>query len=299
MTGFPLLTAVLLAPICAAVLMCFVSPKSAQSVRVISAAAMTTALALTLYAFFNYDLSIGGMQFTEDIPWIKDLGVHYSLGVDGISLPMLLLTDLIGLAAVYSSWNITNRPKEFYILLMILIAGVIAGTLVSARYGGTWLTILFGFIIITASLNMLLRAKAPPLRESLPGMAGQSLIAVFVSFFSVMLGIGGGTLSVPLLTAFNVPARKAIGTASSIGLIICLPGAISTLIFSEHPGIPADLLFVGKISFLAVFCIVPFSALCAPLGVKINRRINPVLLKRLFGIMMIITGLKMLHSALG
>ena len=111
MTSFPLLSAVLLAPICAAVILCFVSPKAAQSVRVIAASAMTVALALTLYAFFSYDMTAGGMQFTESIPWIKDLGVHYALGVDGISLPMLLLTDLIGLAAVYSSWNITNRPK--------------------------------------------------------------------------------------------------------------------------------------------------------------------------------------------
>ena len=130
MTSFPLLSAVLLAPICAAVILCFVSPKAAQSVRVIAASAMTVALALTLYAFFFYDMTAGGMQFTENIPWIKDLGVHYALGVDGISLPMLLLTDLIGLAAVYSSWNITNRPKEFYILLMILIAGV-TGTFIA------------------------------------------------------------------------------------------------------------------------------------------------------------------------
>ena len=130
MTSFPLLSAVLLAPICAAVILCFVSPKAAQSVRVIAASAMTVALALTLYAFFFYDMTAGGMQFTENIPWIKDLGVHYALGVDGISLPMLLLTDLIGLAAVYSSWNISNRPKEFYILLMILIAGV-TGTFIA------------------------------------------------------------------------------------------------------------------------------------------------------------------------
>lgn len=130
MGGFPLLTSVLLAPVCAAILLCFVSPKAAQSVRVISAAAMTVALGLTLYAFFSYDMAAGGMQFTEDIPWITDLGVHYALGVDGISLPMLLLTDLIGLAAVFSSWNIDNRPKEFYILLMILIAGV-TGTFIA------------------------------------------------------------------------------------------------------------------------------------------------------------------------
>ena len=130
MEKFPLLTTVLLAPISAALLLCFVSAKAKESVRVICAAAMTVALVLTVYAFFSYDMSVGGMQFTEDVPWIKDLGVHYALGVDGISLPMLLLTDLIGLAAVFSSWSITERPKEFYILLMILIAGV-TGTFIA------------------------------------------------------------------------------------------------------------------------------------------------------------------------
>ena len=130
MENFPLLTTVLLAPISAALLLCFVSAQAKESVRVICAAAMTVALVLTVYAFFSYDMSVGGMQFTEDVPWIKDFGVHYALGVDGISLPMLLLTDLIGLAAVFSSWSITERPKEFYILLMILIAGV-TGTFIA------------------------------------------------------------------------------------------------------------------------------------------------------------------------
>ena len=130
MASFPLLTSVLLAPIAAAILLCFVSAKSVQSVRVICATAMSVGLLLTVYAFFSYDLSAGGMQFVEDVPWIKDLGVHYALGVDGISLPMLLLTELIGLAAVFSSWSIEKRPKEFYILLMILIAGV-TGTFIA------------------------------------------------------------------------------------------------------------------------------------------------------------------------
>ena len=68
MEGFPLLTAVLLAPVSAALLLCFVSSESVQSVRVICAAAMTFALVLTVYAFFSYDMSAGGMQFTEDVP---------------------------------------------------------------------------------------------------------------------------------------------------------------------------------------------------------------------------------------
>lgn len=52
-------------------------------------------------------------NFTQSIPWITDLGVNYAVGVDGISLPLLFLTNLIGLAAVFSSWNVVDRVKEF------------------------------------------------------------------------------------------------------------------------------------------------------------------------------------------
>lgn len=212
------------------------------------------------------------------------------------SLCCMIPTSLSSCLSHYRKGNIDLLLLKRW--LPILLVGVVAGTVVSAKFGGNWLSILFGIIIILASLNMLFRAKAPPLRNELPGMVGQSLMASFVSFFSVMLGIGGGTLTVPMLVACNTPAHRAVGTAASIGLIICIPGVISTLVFSQTPNLDVDLWFFGKISFLAALCIVPFSALVAPLGVSVNKRINPILLKRLFGVMMILTGIKMLHSAL-
>lgn len=128
--SFPVLSMILFAPILAAVLLCFISKDAKQAVKVIAAGAMSLSLLLTVIVFFSYNISVGGMQFTENIPWIRDLGVAYSLGVDGISLPMLLLTNLIGLAAVFTSWHIEERPKEFFILLLILIAGVM-GTFIA------------------------------------------------------------------------------------------------------------------------------------------------------------------------
>jgi len=70
------------------------------------------------------------MQFVESRPWVQDLGVSYALGVDGISLPMLLLTMLIGFSAVFTSWNLKIRVKEFFILLLILLGGV-SGTFIT------------------------------------------------------------------------------------------------------------------------------------------------------------------------
>lgn len=130
MENFPLLTVVLLAPVVGAFLLCFLPREAKQSVRMVSAVAMLVSLGLTVYAYATYDIARGGMQFIQTIPWITDLGVNYAVGVDGISLPMLFLTNLIGVAAVFSSWGIEKRTKEFFILLLILIAGV-AGTFIA------------------------------------------------------------------------------------------------------------------------------------------------------------------------
>lgn len=130
MTDFPLLSAVLLTPLCGIfVLACLPRPADAV-VKGISAIVMSAVFVLSGYAYWAYDFTAGGMQFTERIAWIPDLGVAYSLGVDGISLPMLFLTSLIGLSAVFASWNVKERTKEFFMLLMVLLTGV-AGTFIT------------------------------------------------------------------------------------------------------------------------------------------------------------------------
>ena len=128
--GFPFLTLILLAPLVGALAIVFVPREEVWTIKAVAVVSTLVSLVMSLLIFFAYDQSIGGMQFTEDILWIKDLGVSYSLGVDGISLPLLLLCNLIGFSAVYASWNNKERVKEFYVLLLILITGVM-GTFVA------------------------------------------------------------------------------------------------------------------------------------------------------------------------
>jgi len=127
---FPILLTILLAPIAAALILVFVPKEENLTIRSVAAAGTFVSLALSLYAYFTYDQSVGGLQFAMQIPWIQDLGVTFFLAADGISLPMLLLTNLIGFSAVFASWNINSRPREFFILLLLLIAGVM-GTFIA------------------------------------------------------------------------------------------------------------------------------------------------------------------------
>ncbi|HVJ50023.1 NADH-quinone oxidoreductase subunit M [Desulfitobacterium sp.] len=120
----------LLAPILALLIIVFLPREETKTIKIVAALGTFMALALSVYLFFAYDRSVGGMQFALTIPWIRDIGVNLGFGVDGISLPMLLLTNLIGFTAVYSSWNIENRVKDFFVLLLILITGVM-GTFIA------------------------------------------------------------------------------------------------------------------------------------------------------------------------
>lgn len=84
----------------------------------------TLSFLLSLYVFFNYDRSQGGFQFAMEIDWLPLLGISYTLGVDGISVAMVLLTGIVFMTGVLVSKNITHRPKDFFILYLLLVAGV-------------------------------------------------------------------------------------------------------------------------------------------------------------------------------
>ncbi len=208
--------------------------------------------------------------------------------------------------------HILRANVDFQLLkqwVIFLLLGVGAGIIFSANFGGLWLIILFGIVLMLAAINMLFFAKADPLFKSLPKMPQQALMPFFISSISVMLGIGGGTLTVPTLSLFSYDTRKAVGVASTIGLIICLPGALITLIndlINSTPIVDATgnvvampPLTVGHICFLAVLLIIPCSMCMAPLGVKINKKIPPHIIKRLFAVLMILTSIRMLLSGFG
>lgn len=174
-----------------------------------------------------------------------------------------------------------------------IFIGVLAGSWLVTRVDGTWLTGLFGLIATLSALNMLLRTGKSALFPSLPGRAGQTIMSTSIGFFSSMVGIGGGTISVPLLTLYNYPAHKAVGTAAAIGLIISLPGA-ATMLLLGHPPSDAPIGTYGLVNLLAFLCIVPLTVLFAPVGASLAAKLDAVKLKKVFAVVLLITGIRML-----
>jgi len=176
---------------------------------------------------------------------------------------------------------------------VFILVGVLVGSWLVTRVDGTWLTLLFGVIATLSALNMLFRTGKSALFRELPGKAGQTVMGTSIGFFSSMVGIGGGTISVPLLTLYNYPAHKAVGTAAAIGLIISLPGALTMLVLGSTPAdAPAGTL--GLVNFIGFICIVPLTVVFAPVGASIASRLDAGKLKKIFAVVLLITGLRML-----
>ncbi|TGD74601.1 sulfite exporter TauE/SafE family protein [Mangrovimicrobium sediminis] len=209
----------------------------------------------------------------------------------GTSLLTIIPTSISSARAHHARGNVDTALLRLWVAPMVI--AVICGSLLAARSGGLLLTAIFGTVAILVALNMLLRANAPAVFQSLPGVPGQMGMAGGIGFFSVMMGIGGGTLGVPTMTLCNVPTHRAVGTAAVFGLVIAVPGALVMLLQGVTPAdAPAGTLGLVNLPGFAV--IVPMTTLMAPLGVRLGAKLDGATLKRVFAVFLIIVGVRML-----
>jgi NADH-quinone oxidoreductase subunit M len=82
------------------------------------------ALALMLIGYQQFQAYTSGLQFEEKLPWLPALGISYHLGVDGIGMSLLLLNGLIGVCAVVASWDVRERGRTYFVLLLLTQATV-------------------------------------------------------------------------------------------------------------------------------------------------------------------------------
>ncbi|KJS33171.1 MAG: NADH dehydrogenase [Desulfatitalea sp. BRH_c12] len=121
---FPFLTAILLCCGAGLLTIMLIPSNHPQLIKWVSAVGSGLTLVLSVYVFIAYDQGLGGLQFVERYPWIESLGIQYFNGVDGFSLPMLLLTGIVFFTGVLSMWQLELRVKEYFALYFLLVAGV-------------------------------------------------------------------------------------------------------------------------------------------------------------------------------
>src|ERR1700693_546021 len=121
-----ILSVILFTPLVGALLLLLVPRESENMHRVLGNLFGLLGLVISLPLLWRFSVSTPGYQFRENYDWIPSIGAHYSLGIDGISFLLVMLTTLLGAISILSSWSaIQTRKKEYYILFLLLQTGML------------------------------------------------------------------------------------------------------------------------------------------------------------------------------
>jgi uncharacterized membrane protein YfcA len=176
-----------------------------------------------------------------------------------------------------------------------MLVGVAFGTFIGVYVKGEGLTAVFAMVALLVALNMGFTGVDFKITDSVPSGPPRAALGMGIGSVSAMMGIGGGTLGVPLLSMFGYPIRQAVATASAFGLIISIPATIGFVLGGWNDArVPPFSL--GYVSLIGFALIAPSSILATPWGVKLAHTIPPLWLKRAFAVFLAVTSLRMFWS---
>jgi len=216
---------------------------------------------------------------------------HLALGT---SLATIIFTSIASLRAHHAreavSWLVVRQITPGILL------GTFTGSWFAAALSGKFLKIFFTLFTFIVAWQMLSNTL-PKASRQLPGTFGLFGAGTVIGGISSLVGIGGGSMSVPFLIWCNLNARIAIGTSAAIGFPIALSGAAGFLVNGfRATGLPAH--SFGFIYLPALAGIAVTSYLTAPLGAKLAHGLPIPKIKKGFAILLIATGCKMLYGLL-
>ena len=178
-----------------------------------------------------------------------------------------------------------------------IVVGALAGSVLAAGLEPQVLALVFGTVALAAAIKMLLPIDHVVLRQGLPGGIGGALLPATIGAISSMMGIGGGTLSVPTMTLLGEPVHKAVGTAALLGLWIAVPATLGYLLAQPHAAAEVPPFTVGYVSLPGLALIAPITWAVAPLGARLAHSLDRRKLTAAFGVFLFIVALRMLHRA--
>jgi len=220
---------------------------------------------------------------------------------DSVRMHVAVATSLAAIVptSLMSARSHRRRGAVDITLLKVWGPAVLLGTLIGSFYAtaadSDVLTLVFAVVALLVAADMILRSDGRALLADFPNRVVKALAGLFVGGFSAMMGIGGGTLSVPILSAVGYPTHRAVGTAAAIGLIVSVP---ATAIFLTggwgDPALPP--LTIGYVNLLGFLLIAPASTLMAPRGAALAHAISGRTLRLLFGLFLTASSARMFYD---
>lgn len=189
------------------------------------------------------------------------------------------------------SWSIVGRWGPF------LVLGALCAAPVAERLSLPLFRTVIGAFLSFAALVMLTRWQPDPGRAN-PSLRLIAPLGTVGGLISGLAGIGGGNVIVPTLVYFNVPMHRATANSSTLGVPIATAGALAYLIAGlSNPNLALPAGTWGYVYWPASLAVIGTAMVAAPLGVRLAQRIDPLPLRRLFGLLLLFVALRMLYSA--
>lgn len=218
--------------------------------------------------------------------------LHVALGT---SMASIVFTSVSSVRAHHA------RAAVDWRVLRTLTPGILAGTLLgsvlAAHLSTGFLKVFFAGFEFWVGTQMLLGIR-PAAARGLPGPAGMGAAGTVIGAVSSLVGIGGGTLSVPFMLWCGVPMRSAIGTSAAIGFPIAVAGTVGFAVNGwGAAGLPAPGL--GFVFLPALLALVVASVLTAPLGARLAHSLPVATLRKGFAVLLYLLGARMAYSLVG
>ncbi len=236
--GFPMLSLITFLPLAGALIILFIPREKVGAIKSWAFAVSVADFAISLALYFTFQSDSAQMQFVEHVPWIESLGISYHLGVDGISLFLVLLTTLLSPIAILSSWTaITERVKEYMVFMLLLETGMI-GVFVALDlflFFVFWEATLIPMYFLIGRWGGARRIYAA-VKFFLYTFAGSALmlVAILVLYFMNAQATGQPTFDLLQLLQFDVPAAAQ----TWLFLAFALAFAIKVPLFPFHTWLP-------------------------------------------------------------
>lgn len=215
--------------------------------------------------------------------------------VVGTSLATIIPTSISSARAHNKRGAIDLEILKSWVPAIFL--GALLGGIASKYIGSNGLTLIFGTIALIVSINLAIPKTLTLMEKPPESIFVKNAISFPIGFLSALMGIGGGTLSVPILSMLSVPVHRAVATASVFGLAISVPAVCGFIwagigVEGRPPG------SIGYLNLPAAVVLFSMSVLTAPYGAKLAHSLQPRKLKLAFAVFLGISAIRMLWKSL-
>jgi uncharacterized membrane protein YfcA len=225
------------------------------------------------------------------------------LGYDTVDLMQICLATSLATIIVTSVRSLLSHNKKGAVDWAILRSwgpgiaiGAAFGVVAATGLRSEILMGIFGVLGVLVGLYFGFGKPEWRLGDAMPKGVPRAIASPILGFLSVLMGIGGGSFGVPLMSLYNTPIHRAVATAAGFGVIIAVPSVLG-FFFIEGAAEGRPPFTVGSVNLVAFVVVVAMTLITAPWGVKLAHAMDPKPLKRVFAVFIMVMALNMLWSA--